>query len=214
MQSLTVIFCIATVLLSLSGFSNDRIHNDLLFWPAEMVRRNQWYRFISYGFIHADFGHLIFNMIALYSFGQNLELAFNHPILFGSKGNFVFLGFYFSALIFSVLPDFIKHKDNYYYRALGASGAVSALVFSAILFDPMGGIGFAFIPGLRIPGIIFGLLYLVVSTVLARRGQDNIGHTAHITGGIYGLLFTYIVTKLFTEYDVIDAFMQSIRSAF
>lgn len=213
-MSLTLIICIATVLLSLSAFNSDKVHNDLLFWPVEITGRNQWYRFISYGFIHGDFAHLIFNMIALYSFGESIELAFNSPVLFGSKGNFVFLGFYFSALIISVLPDFIHHKRDYYYRSLGASGAVSALVFSAILFNPMGGIGFIFLPGVNIPGIIFGVVYLFISTLLARRGQDNIGHLAHITGGIYGLIFTYLVTKIFTEYDIISVFIDRLRSGF
>ncbi|TMI62058.1 MAG: rhomboid family intramembrane serine protease [Bacteroidetes bacterium] len=214
MLSLTVIICILTVLLSFSAFNNHKLINDLIFWPAELTRRNQWYRFITYGFIHGDFMHLIFNMIALYSFGESIENYFKDPVLFGENGGLVFLGFYFSALIISVIPDYFQHRDHYHYRALGASGAVSAIIFSAILFNPMGGIGFAFLPGINIPGFIFAVLYLVVSTILAKKGQDNIGHMAHITGSVYGLLFTYLATKLFTDYDVIDVFLRRIQSGF
>jgi len=214
MLSLTAIICILTVLLSFSALSNEKLKNDLLFWPTELTRRNQWYRFITYGFVHGDFMHLIFNMIALYSFGESIEDAFKSPILFGENGGIVFLGFYITALIVSVIPDYIHHRHHYYYRALGASGAVSAMVFAAILFNPMGGIGFAFIPGINIPGIIFGVLYLVVSTILAKKGQDNIGHRAHITGSVYGLLFTYLGTKLFTEFDIIDFFIKNLQSGF
>ena len=214
MLSLTAIICILTVILSFSAFNNNKLVNDLIFWPTELTSRNQWYRFITYGFIHGDFMHLIFNMIALYSFGESIEEYFSSPVLFGNNGKLVFLGFYFSALIVSVIPDYIQHRHHYYYRALGASGAVSALVFAAILFNPMGGIGFAFIPGINIPGIIFGVLYLVVSTILAKKGQDNIGHRAHITGSIYGILFIYLVTKLFTQFDIVDHFLKQIQSGF
>jgi membrane associated rhomboid family serine protease len=211
MLSITGIICILTVILSFSGFNNNKLVNDLIFWPTELTRRNQWYRFITYGFLHGDFMHLLFNMIALYSFGENIEEYFKSPVLFGNNGPLVFLGFYFSALIVSVIPDYIQHRNHYYYRALGASGAVSALVFSAILFDPMGKISVLFIP---MPGIIFGVLYLVISTILAKKGQDNIGHQAHITGSIYGLLFTYLVLKLFTQVDIVKHFLESLKAGF
>ena len=213
MLSLTAIICILTALLSFSAFNNPKLVNDLIFWPSEIDRKKQIYRFVTYGFIHGDFMHLIFNMIALYSFGENIEKAFEDPILFGKSGRLVYLGFYFSALIISVIPDYLHHRNHYYYRALGASGAVSAIVFSSILFNPMGGIGFMFIP-VEIPGIIFGILYLIVSTIMAKKGQDNIGHRAHITGSFYGVIFTYLATKLFTDYDIIDVFIKRIQSGF
>lgn len=213
MLSLTAIICILTALLSFSAFSNQKMVNDLIFWPTEIDRRKQLYRFITYGFIHGDFMHLLFNMIALYSFGENIENAFTDPILFGKSGKLVYLGFYFSALIVSVIPDYIHHRHHYHYRSLGASGAVSAIVFSSILFNPMARIGFIFLP-INIPGIIFGILYLIISSVLAKKGQDNIGHKAHITGSFYGLIFTYLVTKLFTDYDIIDVFVRRIQSGF
>ena len=214
MLSITIVICALTALLSFSAFNNHSLLNNLIFWPAELTRRDQWYRFISYGFIHGDFMHLIFNMIALYSFGENIEAYFSSPVLFGENGKLVYLGFYLSALIVSVIPDFVYHRNHYAYRALGASGAVSAIVFSSILFDPMGEVGLAIIPGVGIPGIIFGVIYLAISTVLAKKGQDNIGHRAHITGSVYGLIFTYLATKIFTEYDVINVFLHEVQSGF
>lgn len=211
--SITLIIVIATALVSIGAFSNEKLKNDLIFYPP-YIQRGQVYRFITHGFIHADAFHLIFNMIALYSFGEALEkLFFSNEIIFGDKGKPVYLLLYFTALIVASIPDYIKHRNNYYYRSLGASGAVSAVIFSTILFSPTTGIGLAIIPGISIPGYIFGIIYLVISSVLAKRGQDNIGHSAHITGALYGLVFTYVATKLFTDYDIINAFIQRIKGS-
>ena len=209
-MTITLIIVIVTVLVSIGGFSNTKIIDDLIFYPPA-IRRGQFYRFITHGLIHANPMHLIFNMIALYSFGDNLETLFAFPVVFGSLGKWLYIGLYISALVIASIPDYIRHRDHYNYRSLGASGAVSAVIFSSILFNPTGGIGFAFIPGISIPGYIFGIVYLVISSVLARRAQDNIGHSAHITGAIYGLVFTYIATKLLTHIDILDYFWQSVK---
>jgi membrane associated rhomboid family serine protease len=209
-MSITLIIVIVTALVSIGGMTNQKIIDDLIFYPPS-IKRGQVYRFITHGFIHADAFHLIFNMLALYSFGEALEKYYlSSPFTFGSSGKLVYILLYFTGLIVASLPDYIRHRDHYHYRSLGASGAVSAVIFSTILFNPTSGIGFAFIPGITIPGYIFGILYLVISTVLARRGQDNIGHSAHITGAIYGLVFTYIATTVFTDYPLIDSFIQRI----
>ena len=205
--SFTLIIVIVTALVSIGGFNNQKIINDLIFYPPS-VNRGQFYRFVTHGFIHADPAHLIFNMIALYSFGENVEVIFTY--LFGDKGKLIYLLLYFTALIVASVPDYFKHRDNSYYRSLGASGAVSAVIFTSILFNPNAGIGFAFIPGLSIPGYIFGIIYLIVSTVLAKKAQDNIGHGAHITGAIYGLVFTYVATKFFTNYDILQGFWKQV----
>jgi membrane associated rhomboid family serine protease len=209
--SITLIIVIATALVSIGGFSNAKMVDDLIFYPPS-IRRGQVYRFITHGFIHADAFHLIFNMIALYSFGEAVEKIFALPFVFDEKGKFFYIFLYLSALIIASVPDYIKHKDHFHYRSLGASGGVSAIVFSAILFNPNAGIGFAFFPGLSIPGYIFGILYLVISTVLAKKAQDNIGHGAHITGAIYGLIFTFIATKLFTDIDILDTFWRQVTN--
>ena len=208
--SITLIIVIITSIISISGFSNEKIKDDLIFYPP-YVKRGQVYRFITHGLIHADPAHLIFNMLALYSFGEALEKIFSSPVIFGTNGKFLYLLLYFTALIIASVPDFFKHKDNFYYRSLGASGAVSAVIFSAILFSPNTGIGLIFLPGLNIPGYIFAIIYLVISTILAKRGKDNIGHTAHITGAIYGLIFTYIATKVLTNFDILDWFWKQVK---
>ncbi len=211
--TITLILVILTAIISFGAFSNEKLKNDLIFYPPS-INRGQVYRFITHGFIHADPGHLIFNMIALYSFGEAVETIFSYPFVFGTQGKLFYIILYLTALIVASLPDYIRHKDNYHYRSLGASGAVSAVVFAAILFNPSGGIGIIFLPGIHIPGYIFGIIYLVISSVLAKRGNDNIGHTAHITGAIYGLLFTYIATKLFTKIDILDRFWKQVTGSF
>jgi membrane associated rhomboid family serine protease len=204
--SITLIVVILTCIVSIGGFNNQKTIDDLIFYPPS-VKRGQVYRFVSHGLIHADPAHLIFNMLALYSFGQSLEKIYTLPFVYGSNGKIVYLVLYFTALVVASVPDYFKHKDHYHYRSLGASGAVSAVIFSAILFNPNNGIGLLFLPeSMNIPGYIFAIIYLVVSTILAKRGNDNIGHTAHITGAIYGLVFTYITTKLFTNFDILDNF--------
>ncbi|HEX7905543.1 MAG TPA: rhomboid family intramembrane serine protease [Chitinophagaceae bacterium] len=207
--SITLIIVIVTALVSIGGFTNAKIIDDLIFYPPS-IRRGQWYRFITHGFIHADAFHLIFNMIALYSFGERVESVFTSPVVFGEKGKLVYLLLYFSALIIASIPDFIKHRDHFHFRSLGASGAVSAVIFASILFNPNDGIGFAFLQGLSIPGYIFAIIYLVVSTIMARKANDNIGHGAHITGAIYGLVFTYVATAVFTDIDILGYFWKQV----
>ena len=207
--SITLIIVILTCIVSIGGFNSQKTIDDLIFYPP-LVQRGQVYRFISHGLILADPAHLIFNMLALYSFGESLEKIYAVPFIYGSNGKLIYLLLYFTALIIASVPDFFKHKDNSYYRSLGASGAVSAVVFSAILFSPNSGIGLIFLPGLNIPGYIFAIIYLVISSILAKRGNDNIGHTAHITGAIYGLVFTFIATKLFTQFDILDNFWRQV----
>ena len=207
--SITLIIVIVTCIISIGAFNSEKIKNDLIFYPPA-INHGQVYRFITHGLIHADVMHLAFNMLALYSFGDVVEQLYSFPGVFGANGKLIYLLLYFTALIIASGPDYIKHRNDSYYRSLGASGAVSAVIFSAILFSPNTGIGFAFIPGISIPGYIFGIIYLIISTVLAKRAQDNIGHTAHITGAIYGLLFTYVATKLFTDIDILKIFWKQV----
>jgi membrane associated rhomboid family serine protease len=207
--SITLIIVIVTALSSIAAFNNEKLKNDLIFYPPA-INQGQVYRFITHGFIHADITHLAFNMIALYSFGEVVEQIYSVPWIFGSLGKIVYLVLYFSALIIASVPDYFKHRNNFYYRSLGASGAVSAVIFSSILFNPNGGIGFIFLPGINIPGYIFGALYIIISTILARKGSDNIGHGAHITGAIYGLIFTFVATKILTNIDILTYFWSQV----
>jgi membrane associated rhomboid family serine protease len=131
--SITLIIIIATSIISFIAFSNHKLLDQFIFYPPA-VRRGQIYRFFSCGLIHADWGHLIFNMISLYLFGEAVESKFMEA--FGPLGKLVYLGMYVLALAASVIPTYINNKDNYHYRSLGASGAVSAVIFAGILFFP------------------------------------------------------------------------------
>lgn len=188
--SITLIIIIITAIVSISGFSSQKVIDDLIFYPPAVTKRNQWYRFFSSGLIHADYGHLIFNMLSLYFFGPAVEQAFSY--FFPESGEWVYLVLYISALLVSLLPTYFKHKDDYYYRSLGASGAVSAIIFSGLLLSPGSEVYIFFIP-IPIPGFIFAPLYILLSAWMDRRGRDNINHSAHIWGSLYGLAFTIVV---------------------
>ena len=204
----TLIIIIITSLVSFTAFSNDKIMNDLIFYPPA-VQRGQWYRFFSCGLLHADFGHLIFNMLTLYFFGGSVE--HNFEILFGKYGKLIYLAMYILALGACLLPTYSKNKDNYHYRSLGASGAVSAVVFSSILFNPLKGIGLFFIP-VYIAGFLFGLIYLVASSMLDRKGGSNVNHSAHIYGAFFGIIFTVILCRYVGDYPVLSIFVDQIKN--
>jgi membrane associated rhomboid family serine protease len=146
-------------------------------------------------------------MLSLYLFGRFVENAFGE--LFGIYGKWVYLLLYISALLISLLPTFSKNKDNYYYRSLGASGAVSAVIFAGLMLTPTLGIYIFFIP-IPIPGFIFAPLYLIISALLDRKGNTNINHSAHIWGSIYGLVFVIIACR-FVDYPVIKNMLQEIK---
>lgn len=210
MFSITVTIIIITCLISFAAFSNQRITDDLIFWPAEMARRRQYYRFFTCGLIHADLMHLLFNMFSFYSIGEFAEQRlFSSPDLFGERSKVFYLVLYISAIAVSVLPDYFKHRDNYGYRALGASGAVSAVVFAFILLQPSMKLYLFFIP-VPVPAYIYGLVFLGLSLYLSRKGTGNIGHLAHFSGAIYGILFTIIAARMYAGFDVIAHFVESV----
>jgi membrane associated rhomboid family serine protease len=210
--SLTLIIVILTCITSIGAFNNHKLMDDLIFYGPAVSRRRQWYRMLSHGLIHADPVHLIFNMIALYSFGTGLERAFSASCLFGNLGKVIFLVLYITALVAASIPDLIKHKDSYHFRSLGASGAVSAVVFATIVILPTLGVGLIFIPGLKIPGYIFAIIYLGISAYLDKRGGDNINHGAHLWGAIYGLLFTIALIYAMGHLDVIENFKDQLKA--
>ena len=206
--NITLAIIIITCLVSVPAFSSQKMIDDLIFYPPAIYRRNQWYRFFTCGFIHADWMHLAFNMIALYSFGNYIEDAFTQ--IFGGMGKLLYLILYITSLFFCLLPTYLKHRDNAYYRSLGASGAVSAIVFAFILLFPTEKVGIIFLPGL--PGFIFGILYLVISSVLANRGGSHINHSAHIWGAVYGIIFTIVAAFVLTPYNLPQLFLQQVQN--
>ena len=206
--SITLIIIIATSIISFIAFNNHKLLDQFIFYPPA-VRRGQIYRFFSCGLIHADFGHLIFNMISLYLFGEAVESKFMEA--FGPLGRLVYLGMYVLALAVSVIPTYINNKDNYHYRSLGASGAVSAVIFAGILFFPLAKLGLFFIP-IYVAGFLFGIIYLFVSGWLDKKGGGNINHSAHIFGALFGVGFTIIACQAFSDYPVLEIFVDAIRN--
>ena len=211
-MSITLIIILTTVAVSIIAFNNNKILEDLIFYPPAVTDRKQYYRFITSGLIHADLAHLAFNMISFYFFAQALvEPKFIE--FFGYYGRAIFLLMYVLALIISLLPTYLKHKTDTRYRSLGASGAVSAVVFAGLMISPLSQIGFFIIPPI-IPGFIFGPLYLLCSAYLEKRGGDNINHSAHIWGALFGVAFIIIATKLYSDYDVLTNFIEEIKYYF
>jgi membrane associated rhomboid family serine protease len=175
-----------TLIASVICFQRRDLMDKFIFNPSKISQRNEWYRFITSGFIHADWIHLLINMFVLYSFGQIVESYYRD--IFGAAGRNYYLLLYFGGMIASVLPTFFQHKNNPSYNALGASGAISAVVFAFILFNPLEKL---YLYGLlRIPGIVFGILYLAYCYYAARKGGDYINHDAHFWGALYGVCFT------------------------
>ena len=206
--SITLVIIIITSLVSIGGFSNQKIIDDLIFYPPAVAQNNQWYRFISCGLIHANFMHLIYNMYGLYIFGGYVETAFIS--IFGKNGGLLYVTMYVTALIVCLLPTYNKHKEDYYYRSLGASGAVSAVIFSFILLYPLQKLGIIFLP-VMIPGFIFGLLYLGLSYWSEKKSADNINHSAHIWGALYGIGFLIIVAQFLSDYPVLNNFLTQVK---
>ena len=184
---ITWIFIIITCAVSIPAFSNNILFSRLKFNPYIIKEARQWDRFFTYGLLHADWTHLIVNMFVLFSFGGQVELLMRY--YFGDKGILYYILLYVGAIVLSVVPSFEKHKRDSWYNAVGASGAVSAVVFSSIIFLPASKIMLILLP-IPIPAAIFGILYLVFSAYMARRAKDNIGHDAHFWGALFGAVFT------------------------
>jgi len=186
-----------TVLLSWRAFGNPRLLDRLILWPPALYRQRQYERLLTHGFIHADLMHLVFNMVALYAFGGGIERAFTPYI-----GQLGFLLFYLSAIVVAILPTYLRHRHDPYYRSLGASGGVCAVVFAMVLIQPWSMVLVFFIP---MPAVVFGVVYIAYSIWMDRRGGDGINHSAHLWGAGYGMLFTSVM-----EPQVAVRFMQQV----
>lgn len=204
---ITTIIIIITALISIGGFSNQKIIDDLIFYPPAVSQRNQWYRFFTCGLIHADVGHLIFNMLSLYLFGRFVEEKFTE--IFAENGKWLYLVMYVASLFICLLPTYFKNRNNHSYRSLGASGAVSAVVFAGLMIAPYVEVGFFFIPPV-IPGFIFGPLYLLITAWLDRKGSGNINHSAHLWGALFGVLFIIVAGRM-VGYDAVQEFINGVQ---
>ncbi len=179
----TILLILINVLAFIWTMTQPQRMNAGLFWPYRVHRHREYYRFFTGGFLHADWMHLIFNLFTLYFFGRNLEWIFSMAELGGLPA---FLIFYGAAMVVADLPSYFKHRNNSSFRSLGASGAVSAVVFATILFSPWEKI---YLYGaLGIPAVLYAVLFVVYSIYMGKRGQDNINHDAHLWGGVFGLV--------------------------
>lgn len=189
-RMITVIIIAITCIVSILCFNGTLNGNKLIFNAYQVWHRKEWYRMLTSGMIHSGWGHLFFNMLTLYFFGRVVEQYFS-AAFGGVLGTVLYVVLYVSALAISSLGDLVKYRDNWNYNALGASGAVSAVLFASILFAPKMGIYIYLIP-IPVPGYIFAPLYLLYCWYMAKRNMDNIGHTAHFWGAVYGILFPII----------------------
>lgn len=188
-MSLTLIFIALTVALSIYAWNNPHIMNKWIMNPYSVYRHKEYYRFLTAGFIHADYGHLLFNMLSLFFFGDVVEFYFARD--FGGSTSIIYYAVvYLGGILAGGIPGFMDNKNNSYYNALGASGGVSAIVFSAILFKPTDQIYVYFFP---MPGFIYAILYSAYSYYMSKRNLDNIGHSAHLWGAGFGVLFTLLL---------------------
>ncbi len=185
--SLTIVIVAITVLVSWRAFNDRNLLERLILWPPAVERRKQYDRLLTHGFIHADWMHLAFNMITLWSFGTAVERVFSEWI---TPVGYVL--FYLSAIVVAILPTYLRHRRDANYRSLGASGGVSAVLFAFILFDPWSKLVIFPIP-VPIPAFLFALLYVGYSIWMDRRGGDNVNHSAHLWGAAYGVLFTLLM---------------------
>jgi membrane associated rhomboid family serine protease len=183
---ITLIIVAITCLVSVIAFKNSRLMNDLILWPPAIARQREYHRLVTYGLVHADFSHLLVNMLTLFFFGRAMESFFTVTL-----GTFGFALFYLGGLVISILPTYLKNRGNPNYRSLGASGAVSAVLFAFILLAPWTKIYVFF--ALPVPAIIYALLYTGYSIYMDRRGQGNVNHSAHLWGAAYGVIFTVLV---------------------
>lgn len=189
--SVLLILIVITVIVSMSAFNNNQLKDRLLYSPYACKHDGDYFRMFGHMFIHADTMHLLFNMMSLFFLGSFLEdeLMFTYGNV---RGEVHFLVIYLLGGLFATLIPYIRHQDNPSYRSLGASGAVSAVIFAAILWDPQMELMIMFLP-IPIPAYIFGPLYLAFEYWADRRGGTGIAHDAHIGGAIFGVLYVLII---------------------
>ncbi len=188
-MTVTLIFIIITVVISVMAFTNERLLNNLLLWPARMHSPEQYYRFLTSGFVHVDYMHLAFNMITFYFFGELLEQYI---------GPERFVIVYLSGIIVAGIPSYFKKRHVPGYASLGASGGVAAILFATIYLNPWQQIGLFFI--IQLPSIVFAVIYLAYTAYLARKGSGVVNHDAHLWGSLYGLLCMLVIDPSHGQY--------------
>lgn len=204
---MTIILIAFTSLISIQAFNNRTFFSKLQFNAYQVYHRKEFYRLVTHGFLHANWMHLIVNMLVLYFFGRFAEDALAQILPPGLErlNLLIYLFFYLAAIVTASMPSLFKHRENVWFNAVGASGGVSAIMFFFIFFNPWELLWFYGI--IPLPGIIMGALYLIYSQVMSKRGGDNINHDAHFTGAVFGFLF-----PLFINYRLITVFVDRLLS--
>jgi membrane associated rhomboid family serine protease len=204
---MTYLLIAFTALVSVSAFRKEEWFSKLQFNAYQIYHRKEIYRLLTHGFLHANWTHLIVNMLVLFFFGPQVESYLKQilPESIPYLGRIVYLLFYFGAIVVSALLSLYRHKDDAWYNAVGASGAVSAILFCFIFSKPWEMLYFYGI--LPIPGIIMGVLYLIYSYYMSRKGEDNINHDAHFIGAVFGFIF-----PLFINIRLIFDFIDQLKS--
>ena len=192
---MTIILIVITVAVSYAAFKSPKLMDQLQFNASKIVHKKEYHRLITHAFIHANWEHLFVNMIVLFSFGQAIEAYFKYN--FGNNAILDYVLLYFGGILVSNIYALIKHRNNYFYNSVGASGAVSAMLFAAIFFDPWNLIYFFGI--LPIPGIVFAGLYLVYSYQMSVKQKDNVAHDAHFLGALFGFIFPILLNPMLFE---------------
>ena len=194
---MTIILIAITVAVSYAAFKSPKLMDQLQFNASKVYYKKEYHRLITHAFVHANWEHLFVNMIVLFSFGLAIETYFKQ--YFGNLHSMYYILLYFGGILVSNLYALFKHRKNYYYNSVGASGAVSAILFAAIFFDPWNMIYFFGI--LPIPGIVFAVLYLVYSYQMGKKQNDNVAHDAHFLGALYGFIFPILLNhRLFESF--------------
>ncbi len=186
---ITYILIAVTVAVSYLAFQNHSLFEKLQFNAARIIHAKQYYRLVSHAFIHAGWSHLLVNMFVLYFFGRGIEQYFGY--YFGNKATAWFLLLYLGGILASNIWSLIKQQNNYYYNAVGASGAVSAVLFAFIFLNPWEKLYFFMI--IPIPGILFAVGYLIYSYQMSKNSNDNVAHDAHLLGALFGFIYPILL---------------------
>jgi membrane associated rhomboid family serine protease len=188
-MSITLIIIAATVVVSFVAWNNGNIYYGFMMNPYEIFRQHQYWRLLTSGFIHSGYVHLGFNMFTFFFFGRVVEIIFGQVL--GEMGMIAFILFYLSAIVVSDIPTALKYRKFPGYNSLGASGAVSAMVFASIIYLPLNDI--CLFAVLCLPGFILGTLYIIYSYTQSKQLSDNINHQAHLYGAVYGVVIAIVV---------------------
>lgn len=203
--SITLIIIIFTALISYQGFSNYEFIDKMKHSPARENAGKEYYRLLTSGFVHADWAHLLVNMFVLYSFGEYIEQTI--VAWYGPVGEIIYLLMYLLNIVLANIPTAIRHRDDPSFASIGASGAVSGIVFIFILLQPWATLSLFFI--IPVPAIIAGIGYLIYSSWAANKGHGRLDHSAHFAGAIAGILMMVIL-----RYEILPEFITKLISDF